>query len=232
MKNEKDDDDMTEEILKELDADEIRSVFLKYTRKAFETIPEMDRPRILDIGCGTGIPTIELARLSNGKIIGIDIDHGALDKLNLKIKKEGLTDRIKVFNRSVYDTQFEEETFDIIWEEGVVHLLDIKKVLTECHRILKLNGYMVTGEATSWANRKLKHFPRFGFKLIKEIPWEKECWWTEYYAPLEEKINQLRNKYDNLDTIREIQRHITEIEMVKKDPVGFDCITYIMQKIK
>ncbi|MFX0080575.1 MAG: class I SAM-dependent methyltransferase [Candidatus Hodarchaeota archaeon] len=223
---------MTEEILKELDADGLRSVFLRYTRKAFESIPEIDKPRILDIGCGTGMPTLELARLSNGEITGIDIDQGFLDKLNLKIKEKGLSDRIEVYNRSVYDTKFEDETFDIIWEEGVIHLLDLKKALTECNRILKLNGFMISGEATNWADQKLKHFPNFGFKLFKQIPWEKECWWTEYYAPLEKKINQLSKKYDNLEKIKEIQRHVTEIEMVKKNPAGFDCITYIMQKIK
>ncbi|MFW9867085.1 MAG: class I SAM-dependent methyltransferase [Candidatus Thorarchaeota archaeon] len=222
---------MTDEILRELDAEGLRSEFLKYTRRAYESIPERDQPRILEIGCGTGIPTLELAKLSDGEIIGIDIDQSALDKLSLKIKQEGLSERVRVYNRSVYDTKFTNESFDIIWEEGVIHLLDIKKTLTECNRILKLNGFMVTGEATNWAGRKLKHFPKFGFKLIKQIPWERGCWWTEYYAPLEEKINILRKKYDNLDKIDEIKRHITEIEMVKKDPTGFDCITYIMQKI-
>jgi len=154
-----------------------------------------------------------------------------LDKLNLKIKQEGLSDRVKVYNRSVYDTQFEDERFDIIWEEGVIHLLDLKKTLTECNRVLNLNGFMITGEATNWADRKLKHFPKFGFKLVKQIPWAKECWWTEYYAPLEEKINTLRKKHDNLDDIEDIKRHVNEIEMVKKNTTGFDCITYIIQKI-
>ncbi len=223
---------MAEEILKELDAEGLRSVFLKYTRKAFERIPDMGKPRILDIGCGSGMPTLELAKLSNGEIIGIDIDQRALDKLNLKIKQESLSGRVKVYNRSVYDTEFEENTFDIVWEEGVIHLLDLKKALTECNRVLKLNGFMVTGEAANWAERKLKHFPRFGFKLIEQIPWEKKCWWTEYYKPLEEKINILRKKYDKLEDIEEIKRYKMEIEMVKKDPAGFDCITYVMQKIK
>jgi ubiquinone/menaquinone biosynthesis C-methylase UbiE len=223
---------MSEEILKELNAEGLRSVFLKYTREAYESIPKMDKPHILDIGCGTGMPTLELARLSNGEITGIDIDQKSLDKLTIKIKNEGLSERARVINCSIYNTKFESECFDILWEEGVIHLLDLKKTLTECVRILKLNGYMVTGEAKNWANRKLKHFPRFGFKLIKEIPWTPNCWWTEYYAPLEEKINTLRKKYGNLDDIGEIQRHITEIEMVKKNPAGFDCITYVFQKIK
>ena len=222
---------MTEEILRELDADGQRSVFLKYTRMAFESIPKMDHPRILDIGYGTGIPMLEIAKLSDGEVTGIDIDQKALDRLNRKIQQERLSDRVKVINRSVYDTKFEDERFDLILEEGVIHLLDLKRTLTECSRIVKINGFMVTGEATNWATRKLKHFPRFGFKLIKEIQWESECWWAQYYAPLEEKINNLRNKYDNLDDIKEIQGHLMEIEMVKNYPAGFDCVTYIMQKI-
>ncbi|MFX1328295.1 MAG: class I SAM-dependent methyltransferase [Promethearchaeota archaeon] len=223
---------MSEEILKELDAEGHRSVFLKYTRKAFESLPKIENPHILDIGCGTGIPTLELARLSNGEITGIDIDQDALDKLNQKIKEKGLKDRVKIFNRSIYDTQFADETFDILWEEGVIHLLDFKKVMTECTRILKVNGYMITGEANNWANKKKEQYPKFGFIIVKQIPWAEECWWKEYYAPLEEKINILREKYDKVDKIEEIKQHLREIEMVKKNPSGFDCTTYIMQKIK
>ncbi len=223
---------MSEEVLKELDAEGHRSVFLKYTRKAFESLPKIENPRILDIGCGTGIPTLELARLSNGEITGIEIDQDALDKLNQKIKQKGLTDRVKIFNRSIYDTQFADETFDILWEEGVIHLLDFKKVMTECTRILKVNGYMITGEANNWANKKIEKYPKFGFKIVKQITWAEECWWKEYYAPLEAKINILREKYDKVDKIEEIKRHLREIEMVKKNPSSFDCTTYIMQKIK
>ncbi|MFX1566856.1 MAG: class I SAM-dependent methyltransferase [Promethearchaeota archaeon] len=222
---------MSEEILKELDAEGLRSVFLKYTRKAFDSLPEIDKPRILDIGCGTGTVSLELAKLSNGEIFSIDIDQKALDKLNQKIIKKGLSDKVKVYHRSVYDTKFEDKMFDIIWEEGVIHLLDFKKAITECNRILKVNGYMISGEADNWADKKLKYYPKFGFKLLKQIPWAKECWWKEYYAPLEKKINALRKKYDNIDVIEEIKRHLTEIEMVKKNTTGFECTTYILQKI-
>jgi ubiquinone/menaquinone biosynthesis C-methylase UbiE len=149
---------MSEKILKELDADGLRAGFLKYTRKAFDFIPKMDNPRILDIGCGTGIPTLELARLSDGEITGIDIDQESLDTLIIKIKQKGLSNKVRVLNRNAYDTQFDDETFDIIWEEGVIHLLDFKKVITECKRVLKLNGFMISGEATNWADGSLITF--------------------------------------------------------------------------
>ena len=43
----------------------------EYTLKAFEMIPAIKNPRILDIGCGPGLPTIQLAKLTDGEVIGI-----------------------------------------------------------------------------------------------------------------------------------------------------------------
>ncbi|MFX1500873.1 MAG: hypothetical protein ACFFDH_07915, partial [Promethearchaeota archaeon] len=89
-----------------------------------------------------------------------------------------------------------------------------------------------TGEANNWVDKKLEQYPKYGFKIVKQIPWAEECWWKEYYAPLEEKINILREKCNKIDEIEEIKRHIREIEMVKKNPSGFDCTTYVLHKIK
>ena len=59
---------MTKETLLEIYQDHLREGFNKYTRKAFQMIP-----------------TIELAKLSNGQIIGLDIQQSLLDKLKKKI---------------------------------------------------------------------------------------------------------------------------------------------------
>ena len=43
------------------------------TRRAFNTIPRLpEQPFILDIGCGPGVQTIELAQISRGTIIALD----------------------------------------------------------------------------------------------------------------------------------------------------------------
>ena len=57
-------------------------------------LPQLDKPQILDIGCGSGFPTMELARLSNGEIIGIDIDQHSLDRLTRRIEQAGFSDRV------------------------------------------------------------------------------------------------------------------------------------------
>ncbi len=62
----------------------------KYTRRAFRLLPIMDKPRILDIGCGLGGQTIELAKLSGSQVIGLDIHQPYLDELRKRLKQKGL----------------------------------------------------------------------------------------------------------------------------------------------
>jgi len=69
---------MTEETIFQIDKDLLREGLSKYTRQAFNMLPELDKPRVLDVGCGSGVPTMELARLSNGQIIGLDINQCSL----------------------------------------------------------------------------------------------------------------------------------------------------------
>jgi ubiquinone/menaquinone biosynthesis C-methylase UbiE len=90
----------------EVRRDYFRSKLLQYTRKAFKMLPEIEDPVILDIGCGTGVTTLELARLSGGRVVGIDIDQAALDNLNQKIEQAKLGSRIKTVNGSMMDMQF------------------------------------------------------------------------------------------------------------------------------
>ena len=106
------------DILFELNQDHFRERLNKYTRKAFQMLPELEKPRILDIGCGSGVPTIELAKLSDGEVIGLDIAQSQLDKLNRKIEKEGFSNRMKTIKRSLFEIDFPDESFDIIWAEG------------------------------------------------------------------------------------------------------------------
>ena len=60
--------------------EELRLNFKIYTKQAFDILPKIYKPRILDIGCGSGVPSIHLAKLSDGYITGIDIDEPALER--------------------------------------------------------------------------------------------------------------------------------------------------------
>ena len=214
-----------------LDIDGFRAVFLKFTKRAFEMLPKIDKPYILDIGCGSGQSSLELARLSNGRIVGIDIDQEALEKFKVKIEKKNFSNRIEIMNKSLYNTNFPDEKFDILWEEGVLHLLDIHKSLKECLRILKSDGFLVSFETIKWMNVSLEIFPTYGFQLIDHFLLPEKYWWTAYYAPLEKKIKELYQQYQGSKELESLKRHEQEIAMVKKNPKEFDCGFYIMQKV-
>jgi len=110
----------------------------KSTRRAFNTIPKHpEQPLILDIGCGPGVQSIELARLSKGRIIALDNHQTFLDKLIETAKRDALLDHIVPKNRSMLDMNFEENTFDIIWSEGALYFMGFRNGLRRCHQLLK-----------------------------------------------------------------------------------------------
>jgi len=63
----------------------------KSTEKAFQLLKNIpSTPKILDIGCGRGMQTIELAKLSNGIVTALDNHQPFLDLISEDAKKEGI----------------------------------------------------------------------------------------------------------------------------------------------
>jgi ubiquinone/menaquinone biosynthesis C-methylase UbiE len=217
-------------IIKTQNPETLREGFLVYTREAFNLLPEIAEPRILDIGCGSGLAALELAAISNGRITGVDIDRKALDKLNVRIKNNGLTGRINTVHSSLLKTGFPDQTFDLAWDEGTLHLLDTEKSAPEINRLLKSGGFLVMNETLNWLNAHLGIFETNGFKKRDQIVLPEKIWWTHYYAPLEIRIQNLERLEPESAELKKLKPIKQEIEMVKKDPGKFDCAFFILEQ--
>jgi len=225
----------------------------EYTQKAFEVIPKLNQPRILDIGCGPGMQTIMLAKLSNGEVIGIDIFQQYLDQLKELIKKENLQKRVKAINQSMDDIRFPEEYFDIIWAEGSIFIIGFEKGLKEWKKFLKPNGFLVIHEMAWLKDNPPKEVSEYwqrvypdiatiqnnldiieknNYKILGYFPLPEDAWWNFYYTPLENRLKKLRIKYKNnpkaMDLINEEQ---LEIDMFRKYNACYGSVFFIMQKI-
>lgn len=92
------------------------------------------KPLILDLGCGTGISTRQLAEL--GTVIGCDPDpimlHAA--KAHKRIRNE------KYVIGSASNLPFKNSSFNVVTAFAAFHWFDDKKSIVEIKRVLKLGG--------------------------------------------------------------------------------------------
>jgi ubiquinone/menaquinone biosynthesis C-methylase UbiE len=194
-------------------------------------LPKLDKPRILDIGCGSGVPTMELARLGQGEVIGIDIDQPALDKLKKKIREAGFSNRVKAVNCSILDMVFPDESFDIIWSEGSIFVIGFERGIQEWKRFLKPNGFMVIHDEKGNVEEKLEQISKYGYKLLGYFILSEDTWWTEYFAPLEKLIAKSQTSYaDDPHTLEELNRAQRELEMFKNNPERNSSVCFVIQK--
>jgi len=215
-----------------IEKDHIRENLNKYTRKAFELLPKCKNPHILDIGCGTGVPTIELAKISNGHVIGIDIDETSLNLLQRKIKEIGLNNQVSVIKDSILTMDFPEEIFDIIWAEGSIFVIEFENSLKRWRRFLKPNGFLVIHDENKDKTKKIGLITKYGYALIAQFELTDNLWWLEYYTPLERLIQEFRNKYPNDSVLNnELNKDQIEIDKCKLNSTVFSSFFAIMQKV-
>ena len=244
---------MSEETVLEIEKEQLREILCKYTRKAFQMLPKLDKPRILDIGCGSGGPTLELARLSQGEIIGIDIRQPALDRLTRKIEQAGLSDRVKAVNCSMFNMDFADASFDIIWAEGSTFIIGFERALKEWRRFLKPEGFLVVHEMT-WSRpdppqevynywkglaasgirtvpEYLEQIAASGYDVIGHLALPEDAFWIEYYGPLERRIKELRGEYiDDPKALAILDKEQHEIDISTKYHEWYSSAFFMMQK--
>ena len=215
-----------------IEKDHIRENLNKYTRKAFKILPKYKNPHILDIGCGSGVPTIELAKISDGHVIGIDIDVTSLNLLQRKIKEMGLNNRVSVIKDSILTMDFPEESFDIIWAEGSIFVIGFEKSIKTWYRFLKPNGFLVLHDENKDKNKKLGLITKYGYTLIAQFELPDNLCLLEYYNPLEQLIQKFRRNYhDDSELINELNKDQIEIDKCKSNSVVFSSFFIIMKKV-
>lgn len=209
---------------------ELRRNFLGYTRKAYALLPPMDAPNILDIGCGAGEVTVELARLSRGRVVGIDINPYMLERLRLLAMREGVDDRVTGKLCSMHDIRFPEESFDVIWTEGSIQFIGAEAGLKEWKRFLRPGGHMVLHvEKREKLSKAL--VKRCGYKFHDGFELPENAWWDHYYAPLEERLPGLYDTYEgDPEAIKALDAKKAESDMVKRDMKAFRTVFMVITK--
>ena len=91
--------------------------------------------RVLELGCGTGYFTRELAR-SRADIVAIDVSPELLEIARANCSER--TVRYEIQNASALS--YPDAVFDSVVGSSVLHHLEIEEALREIHRVLKAGG--------------------------------------------------------------------------------------------
>jgi SAM-dependent methyltransferase len=224
----------------------------RYTRQAYELLPPLERPRILDIGCGPGQPTMELARLSGGKVVGIDIYQQYLDQLQEAIDTAGVGDRVRAVNCSMFDIDFPDGSFDVVWAEGSIFIIGFERGLREWRRLIRPEGFLAVHEvawleddppdelvacwrqaypAITTIDANLDAIAAAGYRALGHFALPEDAWWHAYYGPLQERIEALRVKYTgDADALVQLDEELVEIDMYRRYCRWYGSVFFVVQK--
>jgi len=149
MSSVKKDDWTTEDWVKKLkqQADESK----EYRRRLYEKVDLKNKRRILDVGCGTGAVTMDIALLTKSEVIGIDIDGEKLQRAERLLSD---INNAKVMKANVLDLPFEDETFDLVtFNIVLVYIKDQQKAVNEMARVTRKNGVVLATLEPDYAGR-------------------------------------------------------------------------------
>ena len=221
------------------------------TRRAFAAIPDLpEKPDILDVGCGPGMQTLDLADMTGGRITALDYHEQYLDVLRGAVSRKGWEGRITIVRGDMNDMRFQPGTFDLIWSEGAIYIMGFEKGLRTWKKFLKDKGYIAVSELT-WlkpdAPAELREFWDAEYSEMQDIDANlgtiaacgydpaahfvlpDAALWDNYYHPLEKRLEKLKGDYRNDPAVlRFLENEEREIGLLRKYSEYYGYVFYVM----
>ncbi len=208
--------------------------------------------RVLDIGCGNGTQTIELAKQLNCSILAIDNHRPYIDELCQRARVEHVEDKIVTRLADMNKLKLDNESLDLIWSEGAFFIMGITEALERFHPYLMKGGVLafsdllwlkedIPAECRDYFQQLcpnipdiasvLESLPAIGCEIINHFTLPEETWLDHFYIPLENRLRELRSKYaDETDKIALIESVEKEIYLYRKYSEYYGYEFFIMKR--
>ena len=207
--------------------DKCRKGLLKYLTKAISIIPIIENPRILDVGCGSGVPTLMIAEKFNGKITAVDTDTKSIDIFREKVENLNLANRVFLTVNSLFDIKVKNNQYDLILAEGLLNVIGFQKGFLRIVKLLKRKGFIIIHDEFQNQNEKIEFIKNNDCKILDSFMLDEQIWWNDYFKCLEKELSSNSNQ----ELLKLFKSDIEEIKLFKKNPSQYSSVYYIIEKI-
>jgi len=209
------------------------------TRRALAMMTHMPaQPRALDLGCGPGGGSANLADLTGGRVTALDLHAPFVVQQAAAARPLGLAPRLDPVCADMSAAPFPPAAFDLVWSEGALYTIGFRAGLDVCRRLAKPGGYIAVseavwtvpdppGEVARWwtaqyadiasIDAKAATVSDAGIDLIGHFTLPRTAWWEHFYVPIKKRLDECRRAWASdgpgLEAVAEFD---TEIEMFER----------------
>lgn len=143
--------------------------------------------KVLELGVGSGSPFTQMLASQAGEYVALDLSSTRIDSLRAKLPNR---DNVRLYVVDFLSPEFEEDGFDFIYADAVVHhFRHIEAFLEVLERKLAANGRVITFDPVNvW----------WGARLVRAAfrPFQTDADWE--YPFSEQSLRAIENRFDVL----------------------------------
>ncbi|MCU0250680.1 MAG: methyltransferase domain-containing protein [Vicinamibacterales bacterium] len=179
------------------------------------------QPRVLDLGCGPGGGSANLARLTGGRVTALDLHAPFVVQQAAAARAAGLAHRLDPVCADMRAAPFAAGVFDLVWSEGALYSIGFRNGLELCARLVRPGGYVAASEVVWTVDSPPDEVRRWwhaeypdiapiaekasavtgaGLEILDHFTLPRDAWTLHFYEPMKARLGEFRRAWSG-DTV-------------------------------